>query len=68
MLTYGTVACYYKTVERATKSKLEQTRLSQTPRGHYLLIGHTMEELKAIKIIGNQNDGRVVFLCLPNTG
>ena len=21
MLTYGTVACYYKTVERATKSK-----------------------------------------------
>ena len=27
-----------------------------------------MEALKAIKIIGNQNDGRAVFLCLPNTG
>ena len=27
-----------------------------------------MEALKAIKIIGNQNDGRTVFLCLPNTG
>ena len=25
-----------------------------------------MEALKAIKI--NQNDGRAVFLCLPNTG
>ena len=33
-----------------------------------MLIGHTMEALKAIKIIGNQNDGRTVFLCLPNTG
>ena len=32
------------------------------------LIGHTMEALKAIKIIGNQNDGRAVFLFLPNTG
>ena len=27
-----------------------------------------MEALKAIKIIGNQNDGRAVFLFLPNTG
>ena len=27
-----------------------------------------MEALKAIKIIGNQNDGRTVFLFLPNTG
>ena len=27
-----------------------------------------MEALKAIKIIGNQNDGRAVFLWLPNTG
>ena len=27
-----------------------------------------MEALKAIKIIGNQNDGRAVFLSLPNTG
>ena len=26
-----------------------------------------MEALKAIKIIGNQNDGRAVFLFLPNT-
>ena len=26
-----------------------------------------MEALKAIKIIGNQNDGRAVFLCLPNS-
>ena len=34
------------------------------------LIGHTMtmEALKAIKIVGNQNDGRAVFLFLPNTG
>ena len=27
-----------------------------------------MEALNAIKIIGNQNDGRAVFLFLPNTG
>ena len=27
-----------------------------------------MEALKAIKIIGNQIDGRAVFLFLPNTG
>ena len=27
-----------------------------------------MESLKAIKIIVNQNDGRAVFLFLPNTG
>jgi len=27
-----------------------------------------MEALKAKKIIGNQNDGRAVFLFLPNTG
>ena len=27
-----------------------------------------MEALKAIKLIGNQNDGRAVFLFLPNTG
>ena len=27
-----------------------------------------MEALKAIKIIGNQNEGRAVFLFLPNTG
>ena len=27
-----------------------------------------MEALKAIKIIGNQNDGRAVFLFLSNTG
>ena len=27
-----------------------------------------MEALKAIKIIGNQNDGRAVFLFLPKTG
>ena len=26
-----------------------------------------MEALKAIKIIGNQNDGRAVFLFLPNS-
>ena len=26
-----------------------------------------MEALKAIKIIGNQNDGSAVFLFLPNT-
>ena len=26
-----------------------------------------MEALKAIKIIGNLNDGRAVFLFLPNT-
>ena len=24
--------------------------------------------MKAIKIIGNQNDGRAVFVLLPNTG
>ena len=27
-----------------------------------------MEALKAIKIIGNQNDGRAVFLFLSNAG
>ena len=27
-----------------------------------------MEALKDNKIIGNQNDGRAVFLFLPNTG
>ena len=27
-----------------------------------------MEALKAIKIIGNQNGRRAVFLCLPNIG
>jgi len=27
-----------------------------------------MEALKAKKIIGNQNNGRAVFLFLPNTG
>ena len=27
-----------------------------------------MEALKTIKIIGNKNDGRAVFLFLPNTG
>ena len=31
-----------------------------------MLIGHTMEALKAFKIIGNQNDGRAVFLFIPN--
>ena len=30
MLTYGTVACYYKTVERATKSKQYQHDFRQT--------------------------------------
>ena len=29
---------------------------------------YIMEALKAIKIIGNQNDGRAVFLFLSNTG
>ena len=54
--------------KKLIKKKKKKTKLSQTPRGHYLLIGHTMEALKAIKIIGNQNDGRAVFLFLPNTG
>ena len=33
----------------------------------YIRLGHIMQALKAIKIIGNQNDGRAVFLFLPNT-
>ena len=32
--------------------------------GHYLLIGHTIEALKAIKI--NQNDGRAVHVFMSS--